>query len=98
MTDTIDKLIDELGAGWRYIESAPRDGTKVILYNEIYEELPIGYWDLVEGCDENGNGGFCLWHVSEFFSANHDGLLWPEEDILPTHWMHLPKPLKGLDT
>lgn len=73
---------------WRTIDSAPRDGTRVLVYGkpeplrmdgETLVEWNItgvhaAYWD---ACD----GAFCL-----------DGGSWLGPFIEPTHWQPLPEP------
>jgi hypothetical protein len=76
---------------WRSIDTAPRDGTKVVLYHPDWLECPIARWDVVEGSDERGEGGFCLWIVDdENGGSQGDGLLWPDDDGEPTLWAPLP--------
>ena len=66
---------------WRNIESAPKDGTKILLasigLNEVGEDL--GIW----------------WATSGFWSAKwlnwNDGVE-PCGLHKPTHWIHLPQP------
>lgn len=76
--------------GWRPISTVPRDGRKVVLYNPDWPSCPIARWDWIEGPDEDGNG-ICMWHVEEEYGGSQqDGLLWPEDDGLPTLWMPMP--------
>jgi Lar family restriction alleviation protein len=76
---------------WQPIETAPRDGTKVFLWHQKWGSAPVGWWDWVEGPCEDGTGGFCLWHVVEKnLPPTEDGLIWPDEMELPTHWMPMP--------
>lgn len=76
---------------WQPIETAPKDGTTIILYNKFYSYLPIGKWDILEGGDEYGNNAIYAWHVSENFNTMGDGILSENEDIMPTHWIPLPE-------
>ena len=76
------------------IETAPKDGTRIILYNKVWDSFPIASWEIVEGYDEmTGEGGFCLWFLQDetFPTSNEDGCLWPDEDVMPTHWWPVPK-------
>jgi hypothetical protein len=78
-------------SGWRPIDTAPRDGTRVVLFNPDWLVCPIARWEIVQGSDENGEGGFCLWvRDDEDGGSQGDGLLWPEDDGEPTHWTPLP--------
>ena len=76
---------------WPTIDTAPRDGTPVVLYHADWDVAHIARWDVVEGPDENGEGGFSLWHLmDETGGAMGDGFLWPDEDHMPTHWIRRP--------
>ena len=77
-------LLDAMNGGWREIESAPRDGTVIIVYNssphKSYRKQDIS----AAFCLENGN-----WYLDGSCGCNDDM-------IIPTHWMHLPQaPEKG---
>ena len=65
---------------WQPIESAPRDGTPVLLYlndgqfmSMTTARFSYGQWSLIE------TGGYAS-----------DSDVWPD----PTHWMPLPEPPK----
>jgi hypothetical protein len=78
---------------WQPIETAPKDGTKIILYHEKWETFPIASWEWGEGPDEDGTGGWCAWHtVDDRFPGAEDGIIYPSENYMPTHWMPLPEP------
>lgn len=85
------KMAEDRDRYWQPIKTAPKDGTKIILYHKDWEDLPIAYWDWLVMCDDEGNGGCCIWHVSEKFSSLGDGYLWPEEQSEPSHWRLLPQ-------
>lgn len=60
--------------GWQPVETAPRDGTRVLLFGPFDGDAPalyVGWWDDDEDC----------WRASRF-----DLLAWLD----PTHWMPLP--------
>jgi hypothetical protein len=68
------------GSGWRPIETAPKDGTLVILYSPAEEAVCVGVFD------------HCLWHCAERHQPDNgefgfDGF----EDATPSHWMPLPE-------
>lgn len=63
-------------AKWRPIETAPKDGTKVLLINRA-RNMAVGLWQQ-EAWYLIGNAG----SPNSFFN-NHFG---------PTHWMSLPPP------
>jgi hypothetical protein len=71
---------------WQPIESAPKDGTEVLLFEFLPHHEPmvrVGYWeengtDLHSGAD--GISGWSL--VGEGYIG----------EIEPTHWMPLPEP------
>ena len=78
-----DCLQQALDMRWRPIESAPKDGTKVLVYRPIFvdryiTEIGIDWWDKWDGAPEG------CWMKSRV-------------DVQPTHWMPLPKPMEGGD-
>ena len=77
----------------RPIEKAPLN-TKVILYNKLYEVFPVAYLAPIDG----GTYPHMMWHiVDEAFPTTHDdGLLWPDEDLMPTHFIDLPEDWEGI--
>ena len=77
----------------RPIETAPRDGALVILWNKSWDMFPKAYWEWIDCPDEHtGVGGVCLWHVfDDYPTAMGDALLWPEHDQMPTHWIPFPR-------
>jgi hypothetical protein len=69
---------------WQSIETAPRDGTKILLHQKFLPDEPfIGYWD------------FNKWVVSKV-SISADVGDWIIDNIdnqeYITHWMPLPSP------
>lgn len=78
---------------WRPIETAPRDGTQVLLWAEAW----IMTWGIQIGLFENGE-----WHTSEGNVGDNDEDFDPSAEIDsdedfdedanlgPTHWMPLP--------
>lgn len=71
---------------WKTIDSHPKDGT-VILYHKNWDVCHKAEWKWFEEPDEDGNGGILLWHLEkEDGGAMGDGLLWPDEDYMPTHY------------
>ena len=76
-------LQQALDMRWKPIESAPKDGTKVLVYRPIFvdryiTEIGIDWWDKWDGAPEG------CWMKSRV-------------DVQPTHWMPLPKPMEGGD-
>ena len=69
---------------WRPIETAPKDGTKVLVYDESYG-LPQKAWFGKDHFDEEHEGW--LFGDGDDYSC---GLYFTP--INPTHWMPLPKP------
>lgn len=65
-------------AGWQPIETAPKDGSHIILarFGDEYFEISGGEWNLHPKEGEDGLNGFEAW-------LSH-----------PTHWMPLPSPPK----
>lgn len=73
---------------WRPIETAPKDGTRLLLCNASHDSVEVGFWDKGfywtsrNGFDGEWTNGYC----DEY-----------ERDVVlkPTHWMPLPEPPKG---
>ena len=74
----IAAIIDRAAsAGWQPIETAPKDGTWILLLHENHSTPTVGRW-----IDTPTVG---RWIDGGWFSD--DGLKWPS-----THWMPLPPP------
>lgn len=71
-------------SGWRPIETAPKDGTAILLYCDDHVSAEfgsvIGFWSEDDGGD---------WYASE---AHSSPLFWASDR--PTHWQPLPEPPK----
>ena len=75
-------LAREQAAGWQPIETAPKDGTDVLLYSpDAISDAMIGHW--VDGFGPPGDGG-AWW-------PDNDSARFPI-DAWPTHWQPLPPP------
>ena len=93
----IEDLIEEIrrlqiveeASRWRPIETAPKDGTHILLY---YPERDccIGgsYVEITDGDWETGYKRWMEWQVD-------DELYVGDEGYSPTHWMPLPTPPQG---
>lgn len=84
----------EAGQDWQPIETAPKDGTEVIIFNPRWSYAPKAKWDLIDG-DEGCFGAWVL--EDDFWSPGVDnGALGWAEDIedgnMPTVWCPLPTP------
>lgn len=78
---------------WQPIETAPKDGTKVLIWNECYGHCPIAHWGEQDGDD----GFFFGWHLegdrSPCCSCEDSFIGWNEdieEGFMPTHWIPIP--------
>ncbi len=66
--------------GWQPIETAPKDGTHILLYQPVEggsyvgKDIPDSY--MFVGCFERGK-----WFCTEYTAF----------DKMPTHWMELPE-------
>lgn len=73
---------EQQAQGWRPIESAPKDGTRILLWVENWIVASWG-WP-VPGPADAGE-----WQIA-------NGATWPHEGpYAPTHWMPLPPPPQG---
>jgi hypothetical protein len=82
MTDSND-LQD--ANGWRPIETAPKDGTDILLY--VQEEITSGSWSERKSFD--GRDISC-WVYAEL--DEHGCGCCSDKGEPPTHWMPLPDP------
>ncbi len=80
---------------WKPIDTAPKDGTKVLIWNSVYDFCPIAWWGEKDGDDSifygwNFEGGHspCCSCEDDFIGWNED----IDEGFMPTHWMPLPEP------
>lgn len=80
---------------WQPIETAPKDGTRIVLGRRDWDVFPAAYWGDIDG-DE---GAFGAWLFVNDFCTGLPGETGTElgwsEDIeagwMPTHWMPLPE-------
>lgn len=90
---------------WRPIESAPRDGTRVLLGRPDDDGgggvSVCGYWldELADGVDYMGNdGGFTDVDYQVFQPGRSFGMeAYKHAGSQPTHWMPLPAPPRGAE-
>lgn len=83
--------------GWRTIESAPKDGTEIIIYGQGWTSAPRAKWIDRDGENNEGEqitfGGWALASDWECFGVE-DGFIGWNEDVdegrMPTLWMPLP--------
>lgn len=79
---------------WELIETAPRDGTAVLVMRNIWPGTKTGK---AERC--NGHNTYVAqWWAEEGqgqWMCYMDTICEPRCPIEPTHWMHLPKPPKS---
>jgi hypothetical protein len=80
---------DSSAQGWQPIETAPKDGTRILVFDE-YDAQDVAWWAPEEGGEwsdslqEKINGGEWIdgtvadWGCQEY------------RHLRPTHWMHLP--------
>lgn len=84
-------------AGWQTIETAPKDGSEILLYREDCGVI-LGRWiscsDFVSDGDPSAE--FCQsdeeWEEPDWFGADFVSGFRITNDGLPTHWMPLPSP------
>jgi hypothetical protein len=71
------RLIAAAPSGWQAIETAPKDGTAVL----VYQKIDSAHWLITPAYFAGGH-----WLIVCF----HDGNV--EYEIAPTHWQPLPAP------
>jgi len=72
-------MSDTPRGGWRDIESAPRDGTAVLVYEPAEKSMAVGWWEDHYVWVSPG-----AW-ITDY--ARSDTPVWR-----PTHWQPLPSP------
>ena len=72
-------------ADWQPIETAPKDGTRILLWDT--DEVVIAKWDDIS------MGGAEGWQIAVVNMLS--GLKHYEAAFNPTHWMPLPEPPRG---
>ena len=65
---------------WKDIETAPKDGTRVLVFSGDW--IAIAYW-------KSDAQIWCVWDCEDYFPSVH-----LVGDDAPTHWMPLPEPPK----
>jgi hypothetical protein len=79
--------------GWQPIETAPKDGSRILLWDDNLKIAVSGNWH-VEPTMDNPSDGYTpvwAWWVSDWDILD----MW--EDSTPTHWMPLFEPPKESD-
>jgi hypothetical protein len=78
-----------MGNGWQPIETAPKDGTRILFWDAKREVAISGRWHDDPGRDDP-NGFEPPW---AWWCADDDLILWDggREDV-PSHWMPLTTP------
>lgn len=66
-------------AGWRPIETAPRNGTRVLVWRPRESDDHVAHAGVDHWRDDNAGGGSGSWYRSRRYQQ-------------PTHWMPLPAP------
>ena len=79
---------------WQPIDTAPKDGTKIVIWCAKYDHCPIAYW----GEQDADDGYFFGWHLAGLHSpcgsCEDDFIGWIEDiedGFMPTHWTTLPQ-------
>lgn len=81
-------------SGWQPIETAPRDGTELLLYSLDVVRYPGAGDGVVVGWAVRVLGGH-RWVCDIATTDGYDDDMWlSNEEITPTHWMPLPAPPK----
>lgn len=77
--------------GWPTIDTAPRDGSEIVIWIGA-DFAPVASWQCLEGGDEfTGEGWIYAWCLKdESLSEYGDGWIYADS-AQPTHWMPLPE-------
>ena len=86
--------------GWQGIESAPRDGTSILVWRDDWDEPVMARWvcfyDYLTDVEIEASGlddealAKADWHAADYMQGCR-----LESDTTPTHWMPLPEPPEG---
>lgn len=78
---------------WQQIETAPKDGTRIVIWNKIYDHCPIAKWaerdadeGFIFGWELEGSRSPCGSCEDDFIGWNED----QEDGFMPTHWTDVP--------
>lgn len=86
----VERLAREHAAEWRPIETAPRDGTTILVYFRQHGAMTVRSDDEHDPCDD-----WRLWYVDDHKHGPYVVRGYrPGDD---THWMPLPQPPKALE-
>jgi len=77
------KAAIEAMQGWRKIETAPKDGTEILLYDRNRKNRYIGYWEI----QEHNTRPQPYWHNC----CTYRDIMY-QRTYPPTHWQPLPTP------
>ena len=78
---------------WRLFETAPKDGTEVLLYFVGWQYAPLASFEL----DADSEEAIYAWRFKDdFFGEDGDGWL-HAEDLQPTHWIGKPQGIPESD-
>jgi hypothetical protein len=80
---------------WQPIEIAPKDGTRIVIWNQKYNHCPIAQWSARDVDDDHyffgwgleGGHSPCKTCESDFIGWSED----KQNGVMPTHWVPLPK-------
>ncbi|WP_422028077.1 DUF551 domain-containing protein [Roseovarius sp.] len=85
-------------SGWQPIETAPKDGTPIVIGRRGWDCYPVAQYmeypgnPVLDGSEQDawmyGWGHDCM----GFTYGHEDYWLGWDEDPMPTHWMPLPEP------
>ena len=96
-------LASPKGEAWRPIETAPKDGTEILLCRPSDYDACVGkFTDLDEFLTkherETVDYDDDALYSKDWWCYDQTGLVRLEDDVPPTHWMPLPSPPNGDET
>lgn len=69
---------------WLPIESAPKDGTHILLFNKLWDDPLVGWWSINYRENEE------CWNDWDGKIGRDSDVYEPSKDHTPTHWCPLP--------
>ena len=70
---------------WQPIKTAPKDGTKVLVFRDVWPAAYVAHWGI-----NSGNVFGWLFDDSQFCVGHEDCFLGYDDDPMPTHWIDIP--------
>lgn len=78
---------------WKLINTAPKDGTRILLYLPKHDVVVSGMWDLIPG---ETLDGYKLYEDFYDWCIDDDLYIMDDPSEYPTQWMEMPELLEEI--